>query len=635
MRTDLVSLAAAAGVSGLLGSMYLDAKLLLSKDLHQIRSGIASLIKQTQWTRQDRLHFYFRFKERAKENPNGIFLLFEGQEYTFQYIEKHSNRFAHWLLSNKIKKNDIVCMMHQNHPTFFITLLGISKIGAIPSLINTNLSEKALLHCIKIAESKLLIFDPLFEAQVATISKECQEMGIELIAYGEATENESSNPIPYASTLTPYTLSGHTDKDTSEDFLRGIGNSDPAYLIYTSGTTGMPKAAISQHFRACFGGVMFSHCAGLKKGDRVYCVLPLYHSSGLIVSVTSTLVSGGTIVLGRKFSVSRFWNDCADYKVDSFTYIGEFCRYLLSQPHHPEERNHKVRMVFGNGMRPDVWTKFRERFNIPTICEFYAATEGPAGLFNANTGEIGTGAIGFRGRLFSLLRKDSQLIKIDPITEEPLRDKNGFCVKSPYDEQGELIVRVEENGLVKFDGYYKNKSATNKKLLRDVFQKGDCYFRSGDLIKKDKDGYYYFGDRVGDTFRWKSENVATTEIAQVLGEYPGVYEANVYGALVPKHDGRAGMAAIVLKEGTQIDFKHLCGYLQKNLPKYAVPLFLRFVPSMEITGTFKQQKVAFRNQGIDLTKIPESEPVYWLKGNTYVPFTLEDFAKIDVGKVKL
>ncbi|KAI8366441.1 hypothetical protein EDC96DRAFT_508101 [Choanephora cucurbitarum] len=634
MRADLASLAATS-VGGLLGSMYLDAKFLLSKDLHQIRSGIASFIKQRQWTSQDRLHFYFRFKERAKENPKGVFILFEGQEYTFQYIEKRSNRLAHWLLENNVKKNDVVCMMHQNHPTFFITLLAISKIGAIPSLINTNLSEKALLHCIKIAESKLIIFDPLFEAQVATILEECQKMGIGLIAYGEATEDKTSNDIPFALTLTPGTLMSYTDEDTSEEFLRGIGTSDPAYLIYTSGTTGMPKAAISQHLRVCFGGVMFSLCASLRKGDRVYCVLPLYHSSGLIVSVTSTLVSGGTIVLGRKFSVSRFWNDCSDYKVDCFTYIGEFCRYLLSQPEHPEERNHKVRMVFGNGMRPDVWVKFKDRFNIPTICEFYAATEGPAGLFNVNTGEIGTGAIGFRGPLFSLLRKDSQLIKIDPITEEPLRDKHGFCIKSPCDEQGELIVKIQQDGLVKFDGYYKNKAATEKKIMRDVFEKGDCYFRSGDLIRKDRDGHYYFGDRVGDTFRWKSENVATTEIAQVLGEYPGIYEANVYGVLVPKHDGRAGMAAIVLKEGTTIDFKDLRSYLQKNLPKYAVPLFLRFVPSMEITGTFKQQKVAFRNQGIDLTKIPESEPVYWLKEDTYVPFTLEDFAKIDVGKVKL
>ncbi|KAI8081974.1 uncharacterized protein B0P05DRAFT_538856 [Gilbertella persicaria] len=615
--------------------MYLDAKFLLSKDFHQISAGAVGFYYQKKWTHQDKLHYYFRFKEKAKENPNGIFIIFEGKEYTFRQIEKSSNRLAHWLMANNIKKNDIVCMMHQNHPTFFITLLAISKIGAVPSLINTNLADASLLHCIKIADTKMFIFDPVYEAQVASVLQGCQEMNVNLIAYGEATEESEFGPLSFGSVLTPSVLSQFSDADTSERPLRGIKFSDPAYLIYTSGTTGMPKAAISQHSRVCFGMVMFSRCANFKKGDRVYCVLPLYHSSGLIVSASSTLFAGGTIVLGRKFSAKRFWNDCVDYKVDSFTYIGEFCRYLLSQPPHPEERNHKVRMVYGNGMRPDVWEKFRERFAIPMICEFYAATEAPAGLFNVNTGEMGAGAIGLRGRLFRTLRKEAQLIKIDPITEEPARDKNGFCIKSPYDEQGELIVRISTDGPIQFDGYYKNKSATDKKILTNVFEKGDMYFRSGDLLRLDRDGYYYFGDRIGDTFRWKSENVATTEVAQALGSYSGIHEANVYGVLVPNHDGRAGMAAIVLKEGTTIDFGDLYQYLRKKLPKYAIPLFLRFVPAMEITGTFKQQKVEFRNQGIDLSKIPESEPVYWLKGEVYVPFTIEDYAKVDVGKVKL
>ncbi|KAI9247630.1 hypothetical protein BY458DRAFT_560336 [Sporodiniella umbellata] len=635
MSSGNLPLVAAAGLGSLFGSMYLDSRYLLSRDFHQVKAGGMAKLKFFLWEKQDKLHYYFRFKEQAKANPNGLFVIFEGREYTYSQIEKASNRLAHWLMAQQVKKGDIVCMMLQNHPTFYITLFAISKLGAVPALINTNLSDKSLWHCVRVAESKLFLFDPVYEAQLATIQEDAIHAGVRCVAYGESTELQELPALAFAPTLTPSILTLHSDKDTSEAPLKAIKLSDPAYLIYTSGTTGLPKAAISQHGRICFGMVVYANMVGVKKNDRVYCVLPLYHSSGMIVSTSVALYSGATIVLGRKFSAKRFWNDCVDYKVDVFTYIGEFCRYLLAQPHHPEERNHQVRMVYGNGMRPDVWKKFKERFNIPKVCEFYAATEAPTTLFNINTGDIGAGAVGSRGSLFRIIRSEVQLIKIDPITEEPIRDKNGFCVKSLYGEQGELVVRLDEDNPLSFDGYYKNKEATTKKILKNVFKKDDSYFRSGDLLTLDPDGFYYFGDRVGDTFRWKSENVATTEVAQVLGEYPGIAEANVYGALIPHHDGRAGMAALVLKEGVQLDFKDLLKYLRQKLPKYAVPIFIRFVPSMEITGTFKQQKVEFRNQGIEVMKIPKEDSVYWNKGDTFVPFTIEDYNRINEGQAKL
>ncbi|KAI9304887.1 hypothetical protein BJ944DRAFT_180932 [Cunninghamella echinulata] len=630
MTTGSLLPVAAAGVGGFIGSMYIDSRLLLSRDFHQIKAGAAAQIYHKLWTYQDKLHYYYRFKERAKADPNHVFLLFEGKPYTLKHLERASNQLAHWLLAKNVKPKDIVCMMHQNHPTFFISLLAISKIGAVPSLINNNLSDDSLLHCVKIAEAKLFLFDPVYEKQVATIIDRAE--GVQFYGYGEATELVDHS-IELCPTISPSDLKPFSTKDTDEKYLRGIGNSDPAYLIYTSGTTGMPKAAISQHSRVNFAMIMYSGVAGVTKNDRVYCVLPIYHSSGLIVSCSVTLFAGGTIVLGRKFSASRFWNDCVDYKVTAFTYIGEFCRYLLSQPSHPQERNHNVRLVYGNGMRPDVWKRFRDRFGIANICEFYAATEAPTSLFNLNTGDFGAGAVGSRGYLFRAIRRELKLIKIDPITEEPLRTKDGYCVECKFGEQGELIVRMDMDNAVQFDGYYKNKEATNKKILKNVFAKGDAYFRSGDLLKLDSDGFYYFGDRVGDTFRWKSENVATTEVAQAVGVYPGVAEANVYGAEVPQHDGRAGMAAIVLQPGKEINFKDLYQYLRKKLPKYAIPVFIRFVPAMELTGTFKQQKVEFRNQGIDLTKI--SDQVYWLQGETYVPFNQENYQAVVDGKVRL
>ncbi|KAL0082542.1 hypothetical protein J3Q64DRAFT_1751979 [Phycomyces blakesleeanus] len=616
------------------GSMYLDARLLLGKDLVQIRAGGLSNIHHALWTYRDRLHYYYRFKDQAKAHPNRVFLYFEGKEYTLRQLEKASNRMAHWLLSLNIHKDDVVCMMHQNHPTFYIVLLAISKIGAIPALINTNLSGDSLAHCVTVAKASMLIFDPVYETQVESISAKLSEQNIRLYAYGESTETGEIPDLHIASAVTPMVLESFSERDTSESYLKGINLQDPAYLIYTSGTTGLPKAAISQHARICYGMSMYSKTAGIKENQRVYCVLPLYHSSGLIVASSVTLFAGGSIVLGRKFSASRFWNDCVDYKVDVFSYIGEFCRYLLSQPPHPLERKHHVQLVYGNGMRPDIWNKFRDRFNIPKICEFYAATEAPTSMFNVNSNDFGAGAVGFRGRLMRSFRRELKIIKIDPITEDPLRGKDGFCIQCPYGEQGELLVMIDEASPVQFSGYYKNNEATTKKVLTDVFVKGDAYFRSGDLLHVDADGFFFFGDRVGDTFRWKSENVATTEVAQAVSTFPGITEANIYGALVPNHDGRAGMAAIVIgQEG--IDFKAFYQHLSKKLPRYAIPVFIRFVPSMEMTGTFKQQKVEYRNQGIDLAKIPEEGSIYWLQKDTYVPFTKEDLNKLEAGKSKL
>ncbi|KAI8143898.1 hypothetical protein BJV82DRAFT_609800 [Fennellomyces sp. T-0311] len=635
MDPDSLLTIASAGLGGLLGSMYLDARLLLNRDFHQLRAGAASQIYHRLWTWQDRLHLYYRFKDKAKAYPNRVFVIFEGKSYTFRQLEKASNRLAHWLLAHGIQKKQIVCMMHQNHPTFYITWLAVLKIGATPALINTNLAEDSLLHCIKVANSKLFLFDPKFEQQVATIQEQLRDAGTELFAYGEATETEELPALPFAPTLTPSVLAQYPDKDTDERLLSGVSNSDPAMLIYTSGTTGMPKAALSQHARVGFGGMMYSGVTGVKPEDRVYCVLPLYHSSGIIVTTAVALQAGATIVLGRKFSASRFWDDCAKYKVTAFTYIGEFCRYLLSQPPHPQERNHKVRLVYGNGMRPDVWNRFRDRFNIPEICEFYAATEAPTTLFNLNKGEFGSGSVGHRGYTFRGIRREIKLVKIDPITEEALRGPDGLCVLSGYNEPGELLVRIDNSDALSFDGYYQNEKATEKKILRNVLEKGDAYFRSGDLLQMDRDGFFFFGDRVGDTFRWKSENVATTEVANALGLYPAFAEVNVYGALVPHHDGRAGMAAVVVKEGETLDFKDLYKYLRRKLPRYAIPVFIRFVPAMELTGTFKQQKVEFRNQGIELEKIPETDPVYWLQGEDYVRYTAEDHARVQAGQVKL
>ncbi|KAI8093581.1 uncharacterized protein BX664DRAFT_330018 [Halteromyces radiatus] len=636
MPTDSLLKAAAIGVGSVLGSMYLDARFHLSKDLGIVHKALQTRRATERIVAEGRTNVYYYFKEKAKATPDDIFLVFEDKNYTFRDIEKASNRLAHWLLEKNVQYQDHVCMMQQNHPSFIILWFAILKIGAVAAFINNNLTEDSLWHCIKVAEAKILIFDPKYETQVSTILSKVPPF-LSMYTYGEATQYDEFPSFSFAPSLTPSVLANYSDDDVSEDYIKRTTENDRAMLIYTSGTTGMPKAAPINHSRAMLGAVTFCLTMNILPSDRIYAVLPLYHSSASIIATLAPLYGGATVILGRRFSARHFWDEVIHNKVTGFIYIGEMCRYLLSQPPCPQEKLHNVRFICGNGMRPDVWSRFRERFNIPRIIEFYASTEGPGGFYNDNTSEYGAGAIGRRGPLIRILSPQIKLVKVDPITETPVRNANGFLVQADFDEEGEMIVQLEsQSGIsLRFDGYYNNKAATNKKLIKDAFKKGDIYYRSGDLLRLSGEGFVYFVDRIGDTFRWKSENVATTEVAHAVSTFPGILEANVYGTLVPGHDGRASMAAICVQDENTFDFKGLAAHLKNKLPSYAVPLFLRIVPSMETTGTFKQQKVNFRNQGIDLSKIPEDEHIYWLRGDNYIRFDAQGYDSIKAGKAKL
>ncbi|KAI9268697.1 hypothetical protein BY458DRAFT_456822 [Sporodiniella umbellata] len=525
--------------------------------------------------------------------------------------------------------------MLQNHPTFYIALFAIGKIGALPAFINTNLSENSLLHCIKTAGGKLFLFDPLYAKNVSTISEDLLNFGITVFGYGESFENYDLESTRFAKTITQDILNRNSDSAIDEAYIRGMRLSDTAILIYTSGTTGLPKAARISNLRLKGSAFTIGWYIGIKKGMRIYCALPLYHSSGSVIGSIPAISKDATVVLARKFSASRFWEDCTKYKVDTFMYIGEFCRYLLSQPYNPNEKKHRVKTMLGNGLRPDIWHEFRERFNIKTMVEFYGGSENPILVHNTNTGDFGAGAVGRYGILKRLVMNYIQIVKVDPTTQEPIRDKSGLCIPCNYNENGELLVKLGGAFSIKYSGYHNNNKASRKKVIENVFKKGDVYFRSGDLLRQDSDGFFYFADRLGDTFRWKSENVATTEVEEVLNTYPAIEGSNVFGVLIPGYDGRAGMASLIIKEGDTIDYRNLYEFLDRKLPKYAVPLFLRIQRSMEMTGTFKQQKIEVRNQGINLEQLPESDSIYWLRGNTYVLFTEEDLNTIKLGKIRL
>eukprot|EP00058_Branchiostoma_floridae_P027771 XP_002613262.1 hypothetical protein BRAFLDRAFT_57365 [Branchiostoma floridae] len=395
---------------------------------------------------------------------------------------------------------------------------------------------------------------------------------------------------------------------------------------------GLPKAAkvtvgrLSQ--AACSFGV-----SNVKANDVVYVTLPLYHSNALFAGLGGAIEYGHTLALARKFSATRFWDDCRKYNATIILYIGELLRYLCAQPKTPFDRNHSVRLAFGNGLRPDVWVKFRDRFGVGEIMEIYGSTEGNVSFINITNK---TGAVGMLTPLLRRMNdrfKGASFLKVDPETNEPVRDQNARCIPVKPGEPGLLVGPVTD--ATPFVGYQGDRKLTDKKILRNVFKKGDTFFNTGDLMMMDKDYYVYFIDRLGDTYRWKGENVATTEVAEVLHDIEGVQEANVYGVIVPGHDGRAGMAAIVVHPGHLPNMWDWYAHLSSRLPGYARPLFLRLTQHLSHTTTFKQTKAELIKEGFDPNVV--TDRLYFRDDSkkTYVPLDSEVYKAIAVGKAKL
>jgi acyl-CoA synthetase (AMP-forming)/AMP-acid ligase II len=381
--------------------------------------------------------------------------------------------------------------------------------------------------------------------------------------------------------------------------------------------------------------------------------MPLYHSSAALLGFGNVMEAGGTVALGRKFSTKLFWDEVRASGATIVQYVGETCRYLLAAPSQVDpvtgenlDKKHNVRVAFGNGLRPDVWNKFKERFGIETIAEFYAATEGTLGTWNYSSNDFGRGAIGRNGSIYNTIMGLSvAVVELDVETEEPWRDpKTGLCKKVAAGEPGELLFKIDASNIERrFQGYYNNKKATMAKVMRDVLSKGDAWFRTGDMVRWDGEGRVFFNDRIGDTFRWKSENVSTQEVSEAVGRHASVAEANVYGVQLPHHDGRAGCAAVVFDEGSggiaspdDRLLKSLAAHVRRELPRYALPLFLRVMPrvGMQMTGTNKQQKTSLQKEGVSLPEGAESA-MYWLRDDTYVPFTKKDWDEMSGGRVKL
>lgn len=425
-------------------------------------------------------------------------------------------------------------------------------------------------------------------------------------------------------------------------------NLDPTslrQLIYTSGTTGLPKATVMSTGRMLNTSQSIAAYLNLQPSDKMHTCLPLYHGAAQGLYLWPCIHAGASISLSRKFSHKTFWPEVCASGANILQYVGELCRYLVNAPAHPLERRHRVSMAWGNGMRPDVWERFRQRFGIRTINELYAATDGMGSTLNRNEGEFTRSAIGLRGAIWHYRNGGAEVrVRIDVDTEEIVRGTDGFAIKCPVGEPGEVLHKVEpEMKVAAFAGYYNNAAASEKRWMENVFEPGDLWFRSGDVMRQDADGRVYFVDRLGDTFRWKSENVSTNEVSDVLGAFAQIDECNVYGIAVPNADGRCGCAAVVLKQGVttqSLDLPGLTRHMLGSLPRYAVPIFLRITPALSYTGTFKIQKGAAKKEGANwdlINKASCGDHLYWLPPNTdcYTIYRKEDWQKLENGQVKL
>ncbi len=553
-------------------------------------------------------------EERVRAAPHRIAILFEDQKVTNAELDARANQVARWATAQGIERGDVVALLMGNSPEYIMTWLGLAKIGAVAALLNTNLRGQPLAHCLGVAQAKHVVVGADLGDSLAS-AREHVEAWPTVWSCGGAADGARDLDEE---------LAERSGDPIDPEVRRGLTAADKLFYIYTSGTTGLPKAANISHLRALAMGGGAHGAQRLDEQDRVYVCLPLYHSAGGVMATVGALLSGGGLALAPKFSASRFWSDCVRYEATSFQYIGELCRYLLGTPEHPDERRHGIRVCIGNGLRPEIWPAFQERFRIPHIIEFYGATEGNVALMNFD------GKVGAIGRLPHLVRRAMgvELIRYDVARDELERDAAGHCIRCKAGEVGEAIGRLSD--ALPFEGY-SNREATEKKILRDVFKKGDAYFRTGDLMRQDEEGYFYFVDRIGDTFRWKGENVSTNEVAEVVSVCPGVKEANVYGVEVPGQDGRAGMAALVVD--ASFDPEALAARVNRELPAYARPLFLRLTPEIEITGTFKHRKVDLVREGFDPAQV--RDPLFLLEGGRYEPLDEALHARIVAGEVRI
>jgi len=555
-------------------------------------------------------------RAQAERIPDRVFLKFEDERMTYGEYNAAVNALAAALARDGVRAGAPVAVLALNSPFFLVALGAVAKLGAIGALVNTHVAGAGLTHVLRVSGASTGVCDVHALPGLAAVA------GSHAVRF--LADAPAATSLPPGVRLLGALLPGGPVPEPDIPDVRG---GDVFLYIYTSGTTGYPKPAIVRHLKFTMGGVHLSQVLGLEEGETVYAPLPLYHGESLFVGFAPAVRASGAFASRRRFSASAFLDDVRRHDAVAFVYVGELCRYLLRQPPGPRDRDHRLRVAAGAGLRPDIWVAFQERFGIARIVEMYGATEGNVALQNLG------GPAGSVGRPNPVLEDDVRLARWDFAAGELLRDADGFAVPCAVDEPGELLGRVGHGGGgMEYDGY-TDREATERKVVRNVFAPGDAWFRTGDLLRRDADGWYWFVDRIGDTFRWKGENVATQEVADVLNGAPGVTETTVYGVVVPGEDGRAGMAAVVPADGAGFDGRAFYAHAERHLPAYARPAFVRLVPEIEVTGTLKQRKQTLAGEGFG----PDVADV-WVRDDAaraYVPLTAERRAALAAGTLRL
>ncbi|KAK2624606.1 hypothetical protein QTJ16_005799 [Diplocarpon rosae] len=619
---------AVISAAALAAGAYLNAKLSVGIDLKNLRHD-------RQWGQRlgakiaslgDTCTIYGIFDA---VDPNIEALWFEEKTWTYGEMKRDVVRLAAFLEEQGIRKNEFVAVFTTNSPEMVITILALSKLGVVAGLVNTSLRDATLKHCLDVANATTIISTP--DLSQFLLSGSTRHFALNLGSFDNVpAPTDPSIFLLKTDTLPTPTVISPPAKATLAEI---------ACLIYTSGTTGKPKACTIRNHQMCVTATPTSQDMDNPKKYfpvRVYSPLPLFHGTALFTGLCYSFGTSSTICLARKFSSSRFWKDVTDSRATRILYVGELCRYLVNSPPTPYDRAHRCIVATGNGLRSEIWENFKDRFGVPEIREFYRATEGLAKFDNIDSGAWGAGKVGFAGPLRRYLETDTIILKVDPETEQPYRDlKTGLCVRAKIGEAGEVVGRVKNRAFLA--EYLNNPSATNEKLIHDVVKKGDSWQKMGDLLIHEETGWVRFHDRMGDTFRWKGENVSAGEVRDHIAQLDGVLDAVVYGVKLAGYDGTAGAAAITIKSGAhQLFMKTLYAGLKKTgLPAYAMPRLVRITQEIEANATFKKAKNELIKKSWNVADPGNQDTLYWLDGQEYKPLDAMSWGSIESGRAKL
>lgn len=560
-------------------------------------------------------------ERQAATRPDHPMLIFENRTVTYGEFNRQANQYAHYFAAQGFKKGEVVALLMENRPEFLMAATGLSKLGVIVSLINNGVRKEVLAHALSICDARALILGHELLGAYQEIADQVKLLDPATV-YVETEGLELSLPENLVH-LNPLLAAASDDNPATTNL---ITSDDIIVYIYTSGTTGFPKATAVAQRRWLVLANLFGLYGNMKPDTVQYMVLPLYHNSGFDIGFSCLVVSGSTMLLRRKFSARAFWDQVRQYNVSMFIYVGELCRYIYNQPERPDDGDNPLRMVAGNGMRGDLMVPFKERFNVEILYEIYGATEGVGSFLNMEQIPGMCGSLNLAGM------RQGEVVRYDFIEDHIETDANGWAVKCQPGETGLLLCEINE--LNQFAGYVNNPTATQEKIRTDVFREGDKYFDSGDLVMMHENDYISFVDRLGDTYRWKSENVSTNQVSDVVDKFGQMEDANVYGVQVPGMEGRCGMVAIKLLEGETIDWDKFTAYINEKLPPFARPYFVRLRDEIDATNSFKQLKQQLQKEGFnpDLVK----DPLYFLdpRLDKYIPLTPEVYQDIVDHKIR-